>query len=143
MNQYLTFLISHWELSILFIVAFIWVVLTEINSRRTESLGVESQDAIELINKKSAKIFDLRKEEVFVQGHIVGAKQVNFDPNKDDPKTVLKISPQTTCLFVCNIGQTSHKVTQALRVKGYLQTFSLNGGMIGWQKENLPTLKGK
>lgn len=143
MNQYLTFFTTHWELTLLFIAAFIWVVLTEINSRKSQELGVEPPDAIDLINKKSAHIFDLRKEDIFTQGHIIGAKRVTFDPNKDDPKAVLKISPQSPCLFVCNIGQTSMKVVQALRAKGYQYTFSLNGGMTGWNKENLPVTKGK
>ncbi len=143
MNQYVSFFVAHWELSLLFIVAFAWVILSEMNSRRAEAWGVAPQKAIELINKKSARIFDLRKEDIFQQGHIVGAKRVSFDPSKDDPKVALKISPQTNCLFVCNIGQTTAKVVQALRAQGYMQTFSLNGGMTAWQKENLPMVKGK
>lgn len=143
MDQYLSFFIAHWELSLLFIVAFIWIILTESNSRRAEAWGVAPQGAIDLINKKSAQVFDLRKEETFMQGHIIGAKRVSFDPAKEDPKTALKISPNTTCLFVCNIGQTTAKVVQALRAKGYMQTFSLNGGMAAWEKENLPVTKGK
>lgn len=141
MNQYVAFLVVHWELTLLFMVAFIWVIIAEINGNKTRALELQPQGAIDLINKKSAKIFDLRKEDAFLQGHIVGAKRINFDPNKDDPKTVLKIAPQSPCIFVCNIGQTSLKTVQALRAKGFQQTFSLTGGMTAWQKENLPVVK--
>ncbi|MCD8525385.1 MAG: rhodanese-like domain-containing protein, partial [Gammaproteobacteria bacterium] len=92
---------------------------------------------------KSAKIFDLRKIEAFQVGHIIGAKQMTFDPSKDDAKTRLKITPQTHVLFVCYMGKTSAKVVQQLRAQGYLNTFSLNGGMAEWEKENLPVTKGK
>jgi len=143
MNQYLTFFIAHWELSFVFLAALVWVVVTEINSRRQDSVGIQTQEAIDLINKKSAKIFDLRKIEAFQVGHIVGAKQMTFDPSKDDVKTRLKITPQTYVLLVCYMGKTSAKIVQQLRAQGYLNTFSLNGGMNEWVKENLPLTKGK
>jgi len=142
MNQYLDFFIAHWEYSLLFIAAFIWIVISQINERKASVWGVQPEKAIELINKKSALIFDLRDTTTFAQGHIVGAKQVTFK-STDDPKTLLKITPQTTCVFVCNLGQTTAKVVAALRSKGYSNTFSLNGGMTHWQKENLPIVIGK
>lgn len=143
MSNYFSFLISHWELSLLFIASLIWVILAEMNSKRSEEWRISAQDAIHLINKKSARIIDLRKEEAFMQGHIPGAKCVKFNPLSDNPKETLKISPQTNCLFVCTLGKTTEKAVQALRSKGYRHCFSLTGGMTAWEKENLPTVKGK
>lgn len=143
MNQYFSFFIAHWELSLIFVAALVWVVITEINSRRQDSVGVQAQEAVDLINKKSAKVFDLRKIESFQAGHIIGAKQLSVDELKNDLKTRLKITPQTHALFVCYVGKTSAKVVQELRSQGYLNTFSLNGGMIEWEKANLPVTKGK
>lgn len=141
MNQYLDFFIAHWEYSFLFIAAFIWVILSEFNNQKSKRWGVVSSQAVDLINKRSAIVFDLRKAEAFEQGHIVGAKRVDFKVT-DDPAT-LKIKPQTPCLFVCNLGQTSSRIVNALRAKGYSSAYTLNGGMTDWQKENLPTITGK
>lgn len=142
MNQYLNFFIAHWEYSLLFIAAFIWVIISQINERKANLWAVQPQNAIELINKKSAVVLDLRDAAAFAQGHIVGAKRVDFKLT-DDPKAVLKITPQTTVLFVCYLGNTSAKVVNALRAKGYQKTYTLVGGMTTWQKENLPTITGK
>lgn len=143
MNQYTTFLIAHWEYSLLFVAAFIWVILSEINSRKAEMWGMQPQDAIILINKKSAVVFDLRDAAAYAQGHLVGAKRTDFKPASDDPKAVLKISPNTSCLFVCATGQASSKAANALRAKGYTEAYVLIGGITTWQKENLPLVKGK
>lgn len=142
MNQYLDFFIAHWEYSLLFIAAFIWVIIAQINDRKANLWGVEPQNAIELINRQSAVVFDLRDAAAFAQGHIVGAKRVDFKLN-DDPKAVFKITPQTTCLLVCATGQTSSKVASALRAKGYASAYTLSGGIASWEKENLPLTKGK
>lgn len=139
MNQYFDFFIAHWEYSLLFIAAFIWVILSELNDQKSKRWGVTPSQAIDLINKQSALVFDLRNAEIFAQGHIVGAKRVDFKAT-DDPAT-LKIKPQTTCLFICNLGQTSSKIVNALHAKGYTSAYTLNGGMEAWQKENLPTVK--
>lgn len=142
MNQYLTFFIAHWEYTLLFIAAFVWVMISEINDRKSKLWSVQPQKAIELINKQSALIFDLRDAAAFSQGHIVGAKRIDFKAS-DDPKTLLKITPKTTCLLVCAVGQTSNKIVSSLRHKGYEAAYALTGGMAAWEKENLPTTKGK
>ena len=142
MNQYLDFFIAHWEYSLLFIAAFIWIILSQINERKANLWAVQPQDAIELINKQSAVVFDLRDATVFAQGHIVGSKRVDFKLT-DDPSTLLKIKPTTTCLFVCATGQTSSKVANTLRAKGYASAYTLSGGIASWEKENLPMVKGK
>lgn len=143
MNQYITFFVAHWELSLLFVAAFIWVVVSEIMRRKTSMWNIQPQDAIDLINRKSAVVFDVRDAARYEQGHIVGAKNVLFNPATDDPKTILKITPQTTCVFVCNIGQSSGRAVRALREKGFDNIYNLAGGMAAWQKENLPMVAGK
>ncbi|MES2203597.1 MAG: rhodanese-like domain-containing protein [Pseudomonadota bacterium] len=142
MNQYLDFFIAHWEYSLLFIAAFIWVIIAQINDRKANLWGVQPQNAVELINRQSAIVFDLRDATAFAQGHIVGAKRVDLKLT-DDPKAILKITPQTNCLFVCATGQTSSKVVSTLRAKGYASTYTLSGGIASWEKENLPLIKGK
>lgn len=141
MNQYLDFFITHWEYSLLFIAAFIWIILAECNDQKVKRWGVQASQAVDLINRQSALVFDLRNATDFEQGHIVGAKRVDF--KAIDEPSVLKIKPQTVCLFVCHLGQTSSKVVNALHAKGYLSTYTLNGGMTNWQKENLPIVTGK
>jgi len=138
MTYYIDFLIAHWELSLLFVAAFIWIILAEINERKANIWGVSPQKAIELINKQSAVVFDLRDAASFAQGHIVGAKRVDFKPASDDPKAIFKITPKTTCLLICATGQNSSKAVRALHAKGYTLAHSLSGGLPTWQKENLP-----
>ena len=134
---------AHWELSLLFIAAFIWVVVSQIKEKKASMWDIQPQDAIGLMNRQSAIVFDVRDAERYAQGHIVGAKNVSFNPVSDDPKTTLKITPQTTCIFVCNIGQSSGRAVRALREKGYANIYNLAGGMTAWQKENLPVIVGK
>lgn len=138
MNHYIAFFVAHWELSLLFVAAFIWAILAQINERKANMWAVQPQNAVELINKQSAVVFDLRDATAFAGGHIVGSKRIDFKPASDDPKAALKITPQTTCLLVCAAGQTSNKAVSALRAKGYTSAFTLSGGIANWQKENLP-----
>lgn len=101
---------------------------------------IQPQEAIGLINRDSAVVFDIRDVARYEQGHIIGAKNVQFNPATDDPKATLKITPQTTCVFVCNIGQSSGRAVHALREKGFENIYNLAGGMAAWQKENLPVV---
>ena len=142
MNQYIDFLVAHWEYSLLFVAAFIWVILSELNDQKAKRWGIQPSQAVDLINKQSAVVFDLRDAAAFAQGHIVGSKRVDFKLT-DDPTTLLKIKPLTNCVFVCASGQASSKIVSALRAKGYVSAYNLNGGMANWQKENLPTVAGK
>ncbi len=138
MNHYIDFFVAHWELSLLFVVAFIWIILAQINERKANIWAVQPQNAVELINKQSAVVFDLRDATAFAGGHIVGSKRIDFKPASDDPKAVLKLTSQSTCLFVCATGQLSSKTVNALRAKGYTSAYTLSGGIANWQKENLP-----
>lgn len=140
MQEYMNFFMNHWGLSLIFVAAFVWVIIVEAKSRAANGLGVSASKAVELINKEKAKVFDIRSEENFKSGHIVDAKNINADKLKSNVEG-LKFKKDQAMIVACMRGISAQAVVKELRKQGYAKAYVLTGGMNAWQQAELPVVK--
>lgn len=101
---------------------------------------VDNPAALQLINHKNALVLDVRDESEYSAGHIRGAKLIpllklkerigELERNRDKPIVV-----------VCRSGNRSATACAMLGNNQFAQVYSLAGGMMAWQKSDLPVEK--
>lgn len=82
-------------------------------------------------------IYDLNKPDQFAKGHIASAINLSLDEIKADNKKLLK-HQDNTIILVCQSGGESIKAAKSLVALGFTKVHPLKGGLIAWQKDNLP-----
>ena len=131
------FIAQNWVLIAgIFVVAFLLVS----EPLRMRISGVEAAnvfDAVSLSNHQSAIFVDVRESKEMADGVINGAYRVplsNFDKNA----TQLDKFKEKPVIVYCRSGNRSIGAAGKLRKKGFNKVYSLTGGILAWQKENLP-----
>ena len=81
---------------------------------------------------KNNLIVDLRSPELFSEGHIKGAVNINFGKLPEYFETGIKPFEFDKIIMVCEDGQVSSYTTALLRMMGYGNVFAMRWGMCGW-----------
>lgn len=97
-------------------------------------------EALELINHKNALVLDVREDSEFKSGHILNAKWIPLGKLATRTGELEKYREQPI-VVVCRSGQRSASACSALGKQGFTQAYNLSGGVMGWQKSNLPLEK--
>ncbi|MEO0368071.1 MAG: rhodanese-like domain-containing protein [Pseudomonadota bacterium] len=87
-------------------------------------------------NGKSV-IYDVNSPEQFSKAHIAGALNLSMQDISGDNKKLVK-NKDNTVIVVCQSGGESVKAAKGLVALGFNKVHMLKGGLISWQKENLP-----
>lgn len=101
---------------------------------------VDNAAALQLINHKNALILDVREENEFNTGHIRGAKLIPLIKLKERIGELERYREQPI-VVVCRSGNRSATASALLGNRGFGQAYSLTGGMMAWQKADLPLEK--
>jgi len=101
---------------------------------------VDNAAALQLINHKNALVLDVREESEFHAGHIRGAKLIPLLKLKDRVGELERYREQPI-VVVCRSGQRSATASALLGNRGFAQAYNLTGGMMAWQKAELPVEK--
>lgn len=96
--------------------------------------------AMQLINHKNALILDVREADEFNAGHIMNAKQIPLGKLKDRLGELERYRTQPI-VVVCRSGQRSATACALMGNREFGQVFNLSGGMMAWQKADLPVEK--
>ena len=126
----------------------IWLVLIAVSSGMmllwslvgNRLRGVKDVDiaaALQLINHKNALVLDVREEGEFKEGHIRGAKLVPLLKLKDRLGELERYREQPI-VVVCRSGNRSATGCAVLGNREFKQAYNLAGGMMAWQKADLP-----
>lgn len=109
------------------------VIFYELRMRTRGLVAVGTAQAVQLING-GARVVDVRDEDAFHTGHIVGALRASAAELEND-KRLKKNRP---VIVVCDNGVNSGRCIDKLRTAGFESAYSLRGGLVAWQQENLP-----
>ena len=134
-----------------FIQSNIWLVLIALGSGTMllwSLLGnrfrgvkeVNNAGALQLINHKNALVLDVRDESEFSAGHIRGAKLIPLLKLKDRLGELERYRQQPI-VVVCRSGSRSATACALLGNREFAQSYNLTGGMMAWQKGDLPVEK--
>ena len=101
---------------------------------------VNTNEALQLINHKSAFVLDVREPSEYANGHLLNAHLVPLTKLKDRIGELEKYKDKPI-VVVCRSGNRSATACAILSNRGFSQAYNLTGGMMAWQKANLPTQK--
>jgi len=97
-------------------------------------------EATRLLNSEKAILVDLRESKEFSGGHIVDAYHIPFAKLKDRAVELNK-HKEKTIILVDKMGQHTGPGVKILTELGF-ECARLQGGMVEWQSQNLPVVKG-
>ena len=101
---------------------------------------VNTVEALQLINHQNALILDVRNDVEFQSGHILNAKLIPLG-NLSGRTGELERYREQPIVVVCRSGQRSASACAQLGKQGFTQAYNLSGGVMAWQKSNLPLEK--
>ncbi len=107
-----------------------------------ETQNVTPAEAEKLLKeKKEIVVLDVRTADEFAEGHIPGAKNIDF-LSGDFAKKAAELDPSKTYLIHCAAGGRSSKAVSCLKDQKFTGTvYHLNSGFKEWQKEGKPVEK--
>ncbi len=140
MNQFFEFVINHWILWSLFVVAIIVILYEELRGRIQGVARVQPAELVKLINREEATVIDVRDSNAFLKGHIIGAINIPHT-QMDNSLEKLKKYQDKTIVLVCASGQTSPQEGAKLKAKGFEKVYFLSGGMAAWTQAQMPLTK--
>lgn len=129
----------------------IWLVLIAVSSGMmlmwslfgNRLRGVKEVDnvaALQLINHKNALVLDVREESEFNSGHIRDAKLIPLLKLKERIGELERYR-ERPIVVVCRSGSRSGTASALLGNREFGQVYNLTGGMMAWQKADLPLEK--
>lgn len=109
-------------------------------TQKMKATNVTPAEAEALLQKKPETIVvDVRTQEEFAEGHIAGAKNVNFNaPGFTDR---MKEFEGKSVLIHCAAGGRSSRALEALANQSFTEIFHLNQGFNAWQAAGKPIQK--
>lgn len=102
---------------------------------------VDAQQASQLMAARpELVVLDVRTPGEFAQGHIEGAINIDFK-NADFATRLAELDAGQDYLIHCRSGGRSTKSLTVFKTVGFSHIIHMDGGMIGWNKAKLPTVK--
>ena len=85
-------------------------------------------------------LLDIRTDNEFAQGHLLGAQQIDFYQN-DFSKALEKLDKDQPVFIYCRSGNRSGKAAQQMKAMGFSEVYNLEGGISAWSKRGKPIAK--
>ncbi|MDZ4201693.1 MAG: rhodanese-like domain-containing protein [Gallionella sp.] len=105
--------------------------------------GIQEVDCVaatQLINHKNALVLDVREDAEYKSGHVLNAKLIPLGKLGERIGELEKYRDKPI-VAVCRSGSRSASACALLGKSGFSEVYNLAGGMIAWQKGNLPVEK--
>ncbi|MCC7106956.1 MAG: rhodanese-like domain-containing protein [Chloroflexi bacterium] len=96
---------------------------------------VTPEQARELIESGSVKVYDVREPGEYAQGHIPGARLV---PLGKIISNAAELIQEDNILFVCEVGQRSAVAAEFAAALGRQDLYNLEGGTGAWREKGFP-----
>lgn len=104
-----------------------------------QDVSVEQFDQLRTTDKKMV-VLDVRTPEEFAQGHIPGARLLDFHSPKF-AEELAKLPKDQSYLVHCAAGVRSTKTCEQMHRLGFAHMVNLKGGFRAWQAEGKPVEK--
>ncbi len=105
------------------------------------AIHVKPEAAAKLVDEKKVTVLDVRTADEFAEGHIAGARNLDFLQGakfEAEAKTLDKTKPY---LVHCQSGARSSKSLKILKKLGFEKLYHLDDGFGGWQAAGKPVEK--
>jgi len=140
MQQFIEFVIKHWELWVAFFVILIVFISTELRTKLTGAPQISPQQTTLLINRENAVVIDLREQTEFDKGHIITSKNIPV-ANLQTKLSSLEKFKTSPIVLAFSSGQYPSNVVPTLKNGGFEKIYCLKGGIPAWINADLPLEK--
>ena len=134
----MSFVIKNWYLFAALAIILTMLFAGPLRQMLSGVTSVPISQAIQLVNRQNGVIVDVREVDEFKSGHIPKAVNVPLSALTAKTKELEKYKNKPVVLC-CRSGQRSGQAAVQLRKQGFTSVHNLSGGLLAWQKENLPT----
>lgn len=117
------------------------IYLFAINERVKSGRPISPHVVTRLLNTEEAILLDIRDAKDFKAGHIAGAINIPF-AKLQDRMVELETHREKAIIIADKAGQHSGAIGRRLQQKEF-SVHRLTGGMMEWQNQKLPVVKGK
>lgn len=132
----LQFVTVHYWLALATALAAALVVVYEMRTRAESLHSVSPQELIRLMNQ-GALVLDLRSQEQYQAGHLMGARQMGGDALSSAGDTLKKHKEKAVVVYD-DTGSVGGAAVRQLVAQGFTRVASLRGGLAAWRADNLP-----
>ena len=102
---------------------------------------VDANKALETMRARpDLVVIDVRTPGEFAAGHIDGAINIDFK-NANFSTEIAKLDGSQDYLIHCRSGGRSTRSLTAFKNEGFSHIIHMDGGILGWNKAELPTVK--
>ncbi|MCO6412935.1 MAG: rhodanese-like domain-containing protein [Thiogranum sp.] len=110
---------------------------SEISRRLSGMKSIGPMEATQLSNREDAVFLDIREEVEYRAGHIPESIHI---PMKQLPDRVAELNKHKgrPVIAYCRSGSRSNSAGSLLKKHGFENVYNLGGGIMAWQKANLP-----
>lgn len=136
--MFVSFLTENWVLSGLFAILLLAFFVNELRESK-DSFLLPPAKVVLLMNHQEALILDLRGENSFSQGHIVGSLNIPIDVLPKKIAQIQKYSGKPVVLVAST--ENDLKKARDLLAEKDIQAVSLAGGLQAWKTAGLPLTK--
>jgi rhodanese-related sulfurtransferase len=140
MNQILQFIQNHWMLSSAFVVVLIALIFEEIKGKIGGIPKIPAQSVTLLLNRENAVVVDLRNQQAFAGGHVLGAiniAYVDFDAHLKK----IESHKNHILILVSDSDANTTSIGAKLQKQGFTKVYILAGGLQAWKDAHLPLTK--
>jgi thioredoxin 1 len=121
-----------------FIIPFILLVIQSCTNAQTKNYKLEPRVFSKQIEEtNSAVIIDVRTPEEYSQGHLLNAKNIDWNSNEFEKQMALVDTSQTIFIYCLSGGRSASAVSK-IRSMGFSNIYELDGGILKWRKEGFP-----
>ena len=133
------FLQDNWMLASLALASGAMLTWSFIGSKLS---GVEQADTLKAtrLYNDDALVLDVREDKEFAAGHIPKAKHIPLGQLSKRINELDKFKTRPV-LVTCRSGQRSARACGMLKKAGFETVYNQAGGIIAWERANLPTTK--
>ena len=126
----------------LFAALAVIVALLALDPIRRRSGGIQSVSAVqlpELMNQEGAIVLDVGEPAEFKKGHIPKAINMPVSQLKNELGRLEKFRTKDTPIVLSSrANQHANRAAAILRKNNFSNLYTLSGGLVSWEKENLP-----
>ena len=135
----IAFIQQNWHL---FAALVVIVALLALDPVRRRSGGIQSVSAVQLpqlMNHEGAIVLDVGEPAEFNKGHIPKAINMPVSQLKNDLGRLEKYRTKDTPIVLSSrANQHANRAAAILRKNNFSNLYTLSGGLVSWEKENLP-----
>jgi rhodanese-related sulfurtransferase len=142
MKQFLEFMQHHWVLWASLAVALVLLIIEEIRGQIGKAVRLSPQEMTSLMNHEGAVAIDLRSQQAFLSGHILGAINI-AQTDLEISWSKLEAHKNKLIILVDANEAALHSVAKKFKLHGFSKINILKNGIESWKDANLPLVKGK